>query len=780
MHKVSISHGTASVFRIGAKEAMVATGKDKESATSAWSKIRYSLARWLAMSLARVCYRLRVFGAENVPQTGPALLVSNHVTWVDGLLISLAQRRRIRFLMGREIFETWWGRPIASLMRAIPVSPKDPPREMAASLKQARAALEAGDVVCVFAEGSITRNGNMREFKAGFEHILRGTAFPIIPVHVGGAWGSIFSYYSGRLMGSWPRNLRDPVTVTFGAPMAPTTRAFDVRTAVLELSAQAAERATQRHSGLGAMFIQTARRNWFRPAMADTTGRRLTYGRALVSAMALGAELRRMTARGERVGVLLPASVGGALTNIALTVEGRVAVNLNFTSSADAMEEGIRQCRIQVVVSSRRFLEKMEGIKVPQGTVLLEDLLPRITGVSLAWALLKAVFAPCALLSGIRNARATDLATVIFSSGSTGAPKGVLLSHRNIMSNIEGFRQVLRFDRGDGMCCVLPFFHSFGYTCTLWTPLTTGFGAFYHPNPLDGAQVACMVREERLTVLLATPTFLLNYARRAQREDFASLRIVMVGAEKLRKEVAELFEAKFGIRPHEGYGATELSPVVAVGILDVEAGGERQTGSKEGSVGHPIPGVAVKVVDPDTGRAVPEDGQGVLLVRGPNVMMGYLEKPEETAAVLKDGWYDTRDIARMDRDGFIYLTDRLSRFSKIGGEMVPHLAVEEAIRKALGAFDPGLIVTAAPDERKGEQLVVLYTDAAGSFEDLERIVERTAMPNLWRPKHDNYFHIDAIPSLGSGKTDIRKVKALAAEFVARRVGGIQTGGSHGR
>ena len=357
------------------------------------------------------------------------------------------------------------------------------------------------------------------------------------------------------------------------------------------------------------------------------------------------------------------------------------------------------------------------------------------------------------------------IATIIFSSGSTGEPKGVMLSHHNIISNIESLRAVFSSAPTDNVCAALPFFHSLGYTGTLWFPLLSGFSAVYHPNPLDGGMIAQLVRENKSTMLFATPTFLLIYLRKAQKEDFASLKYVVVGAEKLKERLAAAFEEKFGIRPLEGYGATELSPVATLSLPHVEVGGVKQEGWKEGSVGLPLPGVAMKIVDPDTGKPLPAGEAGLLMVKGPNVMVGYLNKPDLTAEVLKDGWYSTGDVARIDPDGFVVITDRLSRFSKIAGEMVPHLGIEEAFHRKLGSSGQVLAITSVPDEKRGEKLVLLFTDDAGDAACVQRMIEECDLPNLWKPGRDACYRIDSLPVLGSGKLDLRTLKDLANKFV---------------
>jgi len=376
-------------------------------------------------------------------------------------------------------------------------------------------------------------------------------------------------------------------------------------------------------------------------------------------------------------------------------------------------------------------------------------------------AALKAMFFSARRLARGRRVLPDDEATIIFSSGSTAEPKGVILSHRNLVANIASVRTIFKFSKADRFCAALPFFHSFGFTVTLWCPLVSGFPAFYHTNPLDAVRIGKMARTNRLTIMVATPTFLLAYIRRSSPDAFGTMRAVITGAEKLNPRVADAFEERFGVRPVEGYGTTELSPVAAVNIPDVSIARVKQVGTKEGSVGHPIPGVAARIIDPDAGTLLPEGEEGLLEIKGPNVMSGYLGRPDLTEEVVRDGWYNTGDIARIDRDGFIFLLDRMSRYSKIAGEMVPHIAVEEVLNGAADSLEPIAVVTAAPDEKRGEQLVVCFTDAAGTAENLNAIMAESEVPNLWKPRKENYVRVPEIPTLGSGKLDLKRLKEIA-------------------
>jgi acyl-[acyl-carrier-protein]-phospholipid O-acyltransferase/long-chain-fatty-acid--[acyl-carrier-protein] ligase len=470
------------------------------------------------------------------------------------------------------------------------------------------------------------------------------------------------------------------------------------------------------------------------------------------------------------VGLLLPPSVGGALANFAVMLMGKVPVNLNYTVSEETLGSCIRQCGIETVISSRAFLEKVK-LKIPVRTVFLEDISAkpglgeRIVAFVNAWLPVRW------LEKSLGDAAATapqidDLATVIFSSGSTGDPKGVMLSHYNIGSNIAQLEQVFGLTPKDRVLGVLPFFHSFGFTGTLFLPAVIGVGAVYHSNPLDAKTVGPLVRDYRVTFLLATPTFLQLYTRGCAPEDFGSLRLILTGAEKLPDRLASAFEEKFGLRPLEGYGCTECGPAVAVNTDDFRSAGFRQVGGKRGKIGYPLPGIGIRITDPQNGLPLSLGQPGLMLVRGPNVMQGYLGRPEKTAEVLKDGWYVTGDIAAFDEDGFLQITDRLSRFSKIGGEMVPHIKVEEKLHELAGVTEQTFVVAGVPDEKKGERLVVLHKLADAALQATLEKLAQSDLPNLWKPRPDQIFRVEALPYLGTGKIDLRKVKEMAAEFAA--------------
>ena len=719
------------------------------------------LVRFLCVMLTRLCYRIKVAGIENVPADKSALLVCNHVSWVDALLLAATQQRRIRFIMDKKIYNKRWLKPICKLMQAIPISATDPPKKIITSLRRARAAMDEGFMVCIFAEGVITRSGMMAEFKAGFERIMKGNNCCLIPVYLGGVWGSIFSYYNGKMVSMLPKKFPYPVSIHFGKPMPADSSVNQIRQKVTELSCEYFESLNVPKRSLVNQFVKSARKNWRKRCISDSIGSRLNYSQTLMRTIALSEQIENITKGQEKIGILLPPSVPAALANLAVTMAGKVAVNLNYTASDEACNAAIEQCSIKCIISSRTFLEKTGIPDDLEGLVFLENIAGQIAWGAKIKAYLKARFAPLYLLTKGKRRFGDDLATVIFSSGSSGKPKGIMLSHHNIISNIEGLRIVIQINPDDNLCGALPFFHSFGFNCGLWLPLISGVSVSYIANPLDGAAVGKSICENRSTILFVPPTFLLNYIRRVNENDFASLRLVAAGAEKLKKRLADKFEDKFAIRPLEGYGATELSPVISLNIPDVESDGVYQVGTKTDSVGHPIPGVAVKVVDIETKQPLGTGTEGLILVKGPNVMLGYLNMQEQTDEVLDNGWYNTGDIGKIDADGFITITDRLSRFSKIGGEMVPHIGVEQAYLEGLGTHEQVIAVTSVPDPKKGEELVVLYLAKAGSAEQLHEIIAKSQMPNMWKPKRSNYIQIESMPTLGSGKLDVIQLRKIA-------------------
>ncbi len=512
--------------------------------------------------------------------------------------------------------------------------------------------------------------------------------------------------------------------------------------------------------------------------VADSTGTKLTGEQLLIRTLALRRYLMRevIGQDEENVGIFLPPSAPAVATNLAVTLCGRVAVNLNYTVTSAVLRECSEVAGLKHVLTSRRFVEKV-NLDPGCPLVFLEDIKDKISLTDKIWAAVNAKLRSAAGLmraTGMTRKCSSDPVTIIFTSGSTGVPKGVVLSFENIDSNVRGIDARVRLNADDMVLGVLPFFHSFGYSITLWGAMTLPSAAAYHFSPLDARQIGKLAQDFGATVLLATPTFLRTYIRRVEREQFSKLDVVVLGAEKMPLALAEDFEKQFGVRPVEGYGTTELSPLVSVNVPPSRANARDNIGWREGTVGQTIERVEARVVALDDETPLPTGESGLLEIRGPNVMLGYYKRPDLTAQAMHDQWYRTGDVARIDEQGFIEITGRLSRFSKIGGEMVPHIQIEETMAAILGAQEDGsmsVAITSVPDEKKGERLVVLHRPLGIEKRELLAKMSLAGLPNLYLPGEDSFLEVEAIPALGSGKLDLKAIKDLANARFGPKVAG---------
>ena len=711
------------------------------------------LIRLILWTFANLFFKIRIIGAENIPKKGAALIVSNHASYADAILVGCATPRFIRFLMWQPLYESKWLNPFCRMLYAIPIPTHS--KESLRALRNARTELEKGMLVGIFPEGEITRTSHVKPFERGVDVVTRGMdrSTPVIPVYLDGLWGHALSLKGGRPFSSRLK-LRHEVTVYVGEPITGDISSSHLHQRVLELGTRAAECRKHASTTLSHRFVEAAKRRWSSIALADSSGKQLSFGQTLTAALLLKNWIRTNCTASRSVGLLLPASVGGALANLGVTLAGKTAVNLNFTTGAEGLAHAISTCGISTVLSSRAFLEKAKIAELP-GTVYLEDVLATFSPASKGVAMAAARLLPARFLAG--DAKPDDLAAVIFSSGSTGTPKGVMLSHWNLIANADATAQVYSVDHRDCMLGVLPFFHSFGFTYTLWFPLLNGFKAVFHPNPTDAKAIGELAGAHHPTLFLSTPTFCLGYLRKCTREQLGSIRYLLVGAEKLRPALVKSFEEKFGVTPLEGYGCTEMGPVVSVNVTNPE-----RSAYKPGTAGRPLPYVSLRIVDPETMAPVSSGETGLLLVNGPSRMIGYLGDPERTAQALVDGYYNTGDLVCVDSDGFLNIVDRLARFSKIAGEMVPHLKIEETIREALG--DHPCVVLGIPDDQRGERLAVLYIQPETTPLQVWQCLSESTLPRLWIPKRENIYVVDDIPTLGTGKLDLRGAKAKAVQL----------------
>ena len=743
---------------------------------SMWALPDFAL-RFIIITLGNTCYRNRISGAENIPERGPALLLANHASYIDSILISASTSRRIRFLMNEDFFKVPFLSLIARLTGFIRVPSVGKHKSMAHMLEQVRQILRDGDIVCVFPEGRITRNGIIGRFKSGYQKMLPADVdVPLIPVNVGSAWGSVFSYYKGDIRFRFPKSFPYFTSVSFGRPVSRDMTPFEVRQTVCELSAEAAlENPLPDEKVIHYELARLAKRHPFHTYMRDADGKRYSYFKTFLAAIIFSREIRRMTSSEcKYVGVLLPNSTAGALSMLGVLMADKVPCPLNFTTSQEIFEMSVKKARITCILTSRRFLSRIKITETPE-MVFLEDLVKTIPAWKKLVAALGIIFIPWKefinMLSPLSCKDIMATGALLFSSGSTGIPKGVMLSHHNIYSDIYAMKQAVAFEPGnDKIIGLLPLFHSFGMNTCFWLPLMLRSEVVFVNSPLDAGTVGKTIENYGITLLFATPSFLQTYMRKCTAEQFRTLRLVVTGAEKLRSDISERFHEMMQgrLKIVEGYGCTELAPVATINLAEKLTDLGAQYG-KTGAIGLPLETICARIVDPLTFKPVLPDAEGLFFVKGPMVMQGYLDEPEKTREAIVDGYYNTGDIAKMDERGYITICGRLSRFSKIAGEMVPHELVECIINEMLGLEQRVVAVASIPDLQKGEALLVLYVpEMPMAPEKVVELLRERSISNLWIPKASNFYCVERLPLLGSGKLDLSALRQMSEKVALER------------
>jgi acyl-[acyl-carrier-protein]-phospholipid O-acyltransferase/long-chain-fatty-acid--[acyl-carrier-protein] ligase len=685
------------------------------------------------------------------------------MSYVDAAVLQLACPRPIRFIVDESIYRIRWLKPIFRLVEAIPISNVHAKE----AVREAVERINKGEIVCIFPEGELSRTGVLLKLRKGFELIARRADCEVVPVWLDGLWDSIFSFEGGRYFFKFPKKIPHPATVAFGNPI-PTSAAEIgiVRERLLALGEFCYQRRPEFDGHLGRATIRGLKRRQSDDAVIDgMDGRVVKRGDVLAASVALSRWIKRHCSS-DRVAVVLPPGIGAVVANVAVTLANKTAVNLNFTAGRAALQSAINRGQILHAISAKPVMKRLEDFPWPRDVFRLEELMPELKPKIVLWRLISAITPAWLLSCLLRLPRkgGRKEAVLLFTSGSSGEPKGVVLSHRNILGNVMQFGSMLNLGREDSVMASLPFFHSFGCTVTLWYPMIEGVRAVTYPTPVDVVKNAEIIERHNITLLVTTPTFLRGYLKRAEPKQFASIKLLVTGAEKLPSELAELFEAKFGKHVLEGYGLTETSPVVSTNLPDPaprHPGETIQSSNRFGSVGKLLPGQAAQIRHPETDAVLSPHELGILWLKGPNIFEGYLSEPERTAEVLQDGWFKTGDLARFDDDGFLYIEGRLSRFSKIAGEMVPHETIEAKIIEMFGLKGEDervLAIAGIPDESKGEALVLLAARDLPLDQVREGLLSM-GIPNLWVPR--TLKRVDKIPILASGKLDLAKCKELA-------------------
>ncbi|HVD96462.1 MAG TPA: AMP-binding protein, partial [Candidatus Limnocylindria bacterium] len=700
--------------------------------------------------LVRCLYRVTATGLESLPDGG-FLLVPNHISWVDALVLQLACPRPIRYVIDQEYYHKPILHPFLRALGCIPINIRHSHQAVRAAAEK----LAEGEIVCVFPEGQLERTGTLLRLQRGFELIARHANAQVVPVWLDQLWGSIFSFQGGRFFTKFPKRIRYPVTIAFGKPLkAQAADVATMREELLKLGELCFSRRPSLDRHLAEECVRGLKRRLFRTAVIDGMDHsKLSRAKLLGAAAALSRYLRKEFSD-ERIAIVLPASKGSMVANLAVTLANKVPVDLNFTMGRAANESCCRRADLRVAISATPFMERLKDFPWPERVLKLDELMPRMKRQIIFW-LIVSLLAPARLLLRllqIPKKGGHSEAVLLFTSGTTGEPKGVVVSHRNVVGNVSQFRELLDARKTDAILGSLPFFHTFGSTVTLWYPLIEGVRIVTYPNPLEAGRCAALIEQYKLTFLLATPTFLRVYLRKAEAQQLRTLRLIIVGAEKLPLDLASHFEERFHKKVFEGYGLTETAPVASVNLPDPEPrkpGEQVQPSSRLGSVGRLAPGMAAEIREPESERKLSLFETGMLWLRGANIFEGYLHDPKRTAEILRDGWLKTGDIGRFDEDGFLYIEGRLSRFSKIGGEMVPHETIEQKIIDLLelsGREERPIAIVGVQDEAKGEALVLLSAVDI-DLAELRKKLQEAGVPNLWIPK--NVQRVEAIPVLAS-------------------------------
>jgi len=706
----------------------------------------------LVRGLLRMLYRVEVVGQANMPDPAtPSVVVVNHVSFLDGLLIAAFMPGRPTFAVATKYAHAWWMKPALMLFDAFPVDPTNP---MAAKA-MVKAVRDEGRTLVIFPEGRITVTGALMKVFDGPGMVAAKADAPVVPIRIDGAQYTPFSRMRGKVRLRWFPRIR----LTVLEP-----RRFSV---VEDGSARERRRAAGRElydrmsnmvfetSGddvtlFGALVAASRVHGRSAKVLEDVKREPMSYGRLMTGSFALGRVLARDSAKGEAVGLLLPNVSAAVVTFFGLQAFGRVPAMLNYTAGLAALRSACDTARIATVVSSRAFVEQAKLVDVVAGlveagtvrVVYLEDLAPSVGRLAKLRALGNSYDAE--IVHGREAVDPGAPAVILFTSGSEGVPKGVVLSHRNLLSNARQLSSRVDFNPSDTVLNALPIFHSFGLGGGLLLPMLNGVKVFLYPSPLHYRIVPAVAYDSNATIMFGTDTFLAGYARMASPYDFYSIRYVFAGAERVKSETRTAFSDKFGLRILEGYGATETSPVIAVNT---------PMHFRAGTVGRTLPGMETRLED------VPgiELG-GRLHVRGPNVMLGYyLASAPGVLVPPEGGWHDTGDIVTIDDEGFIEIRGRAKRFAKIGGEMVSLPSVEANAAKVWVGADSAVVTR--PDAKKGEQLVLFTTAKGAKASDFSAWARLNGVAELAMPKEVRV--VDALPVLGTGKTDYVSIEAMA-------------------
>ena len=737
-------------------------------------KLPQSLILLFLKTIVGFKYKLEVNGVKNIPSSGGVLLLGNHISWIDWAVVLMATPREVRFVMDKTIYNKWFLTWLLKIFKCIPISNGSSKTTIKTIAKQ----LDEGNIVVLFPEGAITRNGHLGEFKRGFEKILEltSTDVKVIPFYIRGLWESMFSRASKKFKKS---NRTNSVTISFSRMMKKEkANIISVKQELIKLSTKSWQEHIQNLKPLNEVIFDRLKEVSSNMIFADSTGLQLS-GHRFLTASILFKDLLKKELKEQNIGLLLPSTAAGAFTNYSILMMGKTIVNLNYTSEINSLKSSISNAQIKTIVASKKFIERLEnkGIKIKEildivEVIYLEDLKEKISRTKGIFTYFSVKLMPSFLLKLVHLSKTSkdDTVLILFSSGSEGTPKGVELSGDNILGNSQQIANIINANDEDIIVGSLPLFHAFGIVVTTFLPLIEGIKCVAHPDPTDGLGLGKLISQYKATIMTGTSTFFRLYTKNTKVHPlmFESLRLTVAGAEKLREDVRYDFKKKFGKDILEGYGTSETSPVATCNLPDVLAPDFTvQVGNKIGTVGMAIPGTNVKIVDPLTFEELATNQEGMILISGIQVMKGYLNDELKTSQVIKKlkgrTYYITGDKGKLDEDGFLTIVDRYSRFAKLGGEMISLGAVEEKISRIINLSEDSsvdFIATAIEDEKKGEKIVLLISNVNEEFvKNIEEKILATFDNKLMIPSIIKI--VNEIPKLGTGKKDFKGAKELA-------------------
>lgn len=715
-------------------------------------------------------YKLEVSGVDNIDSNKGVLLLGNHVSWIDWAIIYMATPRDIKFVMEKSIYEKWYLNWLLKFFNAISISSYSSKKSFSIIANE----LDKKNVVVIFPEGAITRNGHLGEFKKGFEKILSLTTqdVDVVAFYIRGLWESMFSRANKKFIQNRRTNL---VTVSFSKPIKKDkANANRIKNEVLDLSTTAWVEHIKNMQTVPCEIFDRLKQVKTKTIITDSTGLTLSAYKFLTVSILFKNFLKKYEE--SSIAVMLPASAAGSFINTALLMLGKKVINVNYTSSFKVVVNSLKKAEAKRVITSKKFLEKLKdkGINLDElennfELIILEEEKKKLSKLKGLITLLSVVTLPSFILKTfhIKKIKKDSTALIMFSSGSEDTPKAIELSHDNIVGNCSQIANVLNVNDEDIILGSLPLFHAFGTVVTTFLPLMEGVFTVCSADPTDGQTIAKQVSKYKVTIMCGTSTFFRLYTKNRKINPlmFESLRFVIAGAEKLSEKVANEFYKKFNKQILEGYGTTETSPVAACNLPDIVASDfSIQKGTLKGSVGMPIPGTMIKIVNPETFEPLEVEEEGMVLISGIQVMKGYLNDKEKTKSVLKkiDGrtWYITGDKGKINNEGFLSIVDRYSRFAKLGGEMISLSFIERKIEKLIDD-DVEIVASAMKDEKKGEKIVLLLSNISSlKLQELKQKIKNSFDNKLLIPSE--YKVVEQIPRLGSGKMDFKAVSKLAS------------------